>query len=239
MQKPEFSANESERVAALRAAKILDTPPEEIYDRITRLVAHTLNMPVALISLVDVDRQWFKSKVGVDVDETPRDVSFCGHALLGSSEFIVSDAHEDPRFADNPLVTGATNIRFYAGIPLRSIDGYALGTLCSIDHIPRQLSEAQLSILRDLASIAEELIQQRQLTLSTAQLLESLQERETRYRHLIDRSPDAFFIHIEGKFTFVNDAGLELLGAPNKEQILGRHVIDIVAPEYVEIVQNR
>jgi len=239
MQAPSFPENENERMAALHSARILDTPHEELFDRITRLVAHTLDVPIALISLIDGERQWFKSKIGIDATETPRDVSFCGHALLGSEEFIIQDAKEDLRFFDNPFVTGPTNIRFYAGIPLRSIEGYPLGTLCSIDHIPRNLTDAQLAILHDLAHTAEELIQQRQLAFSAQQLLRSLEEREARYRHLIERSPDAFLIHTDGILTFINNAGLVLLGAEVHEQLIGTSIMNVVTPEYLDIAKQR
>ena len=239
MQAPPFPINEAERLVALHASHILDTPSEEVFDRITRLVAHTLDVPIALISLVDNNRQWFKSKIGVNLNETPRDVSFCGHALLGSEEFIVRDALEDERFFDNPFVKGPANIRFYAGIPLRSVEGYPLGTLCSIDHIPRNFTDSQLAILHDLARTAEELIQQRQLAFATTELLHSLQEREARYRHLIERSPDAFLIHVDGLLTFINEAGLILLGAEIQEQLIGTSIMDVVTPEYLDIAKQR
>jgi len=239
MQPPHFPVNETERMAALHAAYILDTPAEEAFDRITRLVAHTLDVPIALISLIDGNRQWFKSKVGVDINETSRDISFCGHALLEGAEFIITDAKADVRFFDNPFVTGPANIRFYAGIPLRSVEGYPLGTLCSVDHIPRDLTDAQLAVLHDLASIAEELIQQRQLAFTTKSLLNSLQERETRYRNLIERSPDAFLIHTDGVVTFANDTALALLGAEKPEQVIGISIMSFVTPEYLNIAKQR
>src|SRR5262245_42473258 len=114
MLKPEIPANEEVRLQALRDLKVLDTPAEERYERITRLASRVFHIPVAMISLVDRDRQWFKSKVGITVPQTPRDVSFCGHAILEDRPFVVPDSHIDPRFRDNPLVTGESNVRFYA-----------------------------------------------------------------------------------------------------------------------------
>lgn len=145
--------NERERLAALDRYKVLDTPPEAALDRITRLVAGTLGVPVALISLVDRDRQWFKSKHGLAIDETPRDVAFCAHAICGDDVLVVPDASKDARFADNPLVTNAPEIRFYAGAPLRSHDGHNLGTLCAIDHKPHVLNPEQTQLLTDLAGL--------------------------------------------------------------------------------------
>jgi diguanylate cyclase (GGDEF)-like protein len=145
--------NEDARIAALREYQILDTPAEREYDDITLLAAQICNVPVAIISLVDEHRQWFKSKVGLDVDETPRDVAFCAHAILqkGLEPMIITDALLDPRFSDNPLVTGDPNIRFYAGAPLITKDNIALGTLCVIDQEPHELSNRQIEGLQALA----------------------------------------------------------------------------------------
>lgn len=145
--------NEHERVQSLRALEILDTPPEERFDRITRLAAQLIGTPIVLVSLVDEARQWFKSAVGLDAKQTPRDVAFCAHAILGSDVLVVPDAHKDPRFAENPLVTGAPHVRFYAGAPLSLSDGVQVGTLCAIDTRSRTLSEDEHRTLKDLAQI--------------------------------------------------------------------------------------
>lgn len=128
--------HEAERLQLLRSLEILDTPPEQVFDRITRVLASTLGVPIALVSLVDEHRQWFKSRVGLDVQETPRDAAFCVHAIGGSGTLVVEDARTDVRFRDNPLVVGAPHIRFYAGTPIRTREGFALGTLCAIDDRP-------------------------------------------------------------------------------------------------------
>lgn len=156
MQAPKKPADESVRLATLRALKILDTAPEERFDRLTRLAKRLFGVPIALISLVDDKRQWFKSVQGLGVRETSREISFCGHAILGDSLFLVANAQEDERFADNPLVTGDPSIRFYAGFPLAVPNGSRLGTLCLIDREPRVLTVEDQELLEDLARMAEQ-----------------------------------------------------------------------------------
>ena len=148
-------SDEKDRLAALQQLQILDTPMEERYDRITRLAADALSVPIALISLVDENRQWFKSCIGLDVRETGREEAFCAHAVVDDATLVVSDTLLDERFADNPLVVDAPHIRFYAGCPVHAPDGHALGTLCIIDTQPRQLQDREVSILENLAAMVE------------------------------------------------------------------------------------
>ncbi len=155
MKTPDTPANEKERLKTLRSTDILDTDPEERFDRLTRMAKRVFGVSIALVSLVDENRQWFKSKAGLDACETGRDISFCGHAILGNDIFIIEDALEDERFANNPLVTDEPKIRFYAGAPLRYLDGNKLGTLCIIDQKPRTMDEDDCTMLRDLAEMAE------------------------------------------------------------------------------------
>jgi len=158
MNPPSMPADEAGRLVALRELLILDTPPEERFDRITAFAQSEFDVPTVLVSLVDGERQWFKSKVGLGACETPRDISFCGHAILAPDVMVVPDARVDPRFADNPLVTGDPFIRFYAGAPLVLPNGHAVGTLCLISPEPRiydHVDEAIHRALRDL--IVEEL----------------------------------------------------------------------------------
>jgi len=143
--------NEKKRLNVLWQYEVLDTVPEEVFDDLTELAARICEAPIALITLVDEKRQWFKSKVGISINETSRDVSFCGHAILQSDLFIVPDATRDERFSHNPLVTTEPRIRFYAGAPLVTPDGHALGSLCVIDKVPRQLNNDQKQALRVLA----------------------------------------------------------------------------------------
>src|SRR5947209_16005105 len=143
--------NDKKRLRVLWQYDVLDSVPEEVFDDLTELAARICEAPIALITLVDEDRQWFKSKVGVTLNETSRDISFCAHAIGQTDLFIVPDATQDERFARNPLVTSDPQIRFYAGAPLFSPDGHALGTLCVIDKIPRELRLEQKQALRVLA----------------------------------------------------------------------------------------
>src|SRR5438874_4572677 len=151
LTKAPVPAHEKKRLKVLWQYEVLDTVPEEVFDDLTELAARICEAPIALITLVDEDRQWFKSKVGISLNETSRDISFCGHAITQSELFIVPDATKDQRFAQNPLVTSDPKIRFYAGAPLVTPDGYALGTLCVIDKVPRELRPDQRSALRVLA----------------------------------------------------------------------------------------
>lgn len=163
--------HEPERLAALEAYALLDTPAERRFDDITRLLASLCDVPIALVSLVDAQRQWFKSRVGLDVSETPRDMAFCAHAILSDELLIVEDAREDPRFADNPLVLEGLKIRFYAGAPLTVAGGQRIGTLCAIDQQPRQLAAKQREQLGLLARHVVELFD---LHRTTRQLADAL-----------------------------------------------------------------
>lgn len=151
--------NEPERLAALRELLILDTEPEERFDRITRFARGEFDVSIALVSLVDEERQWFKSNVGMDVCETSRDIAFCSHTILQPEPLVVSDALTDVRFAENPLVTGSAGIRFYAGAPLILPNGLSVGSLCILDTKPRAMDKVDLAILSNLRDlVVEELV---------------------------------------------------------------------------------
>lgn len=155
METPKIPQNEAARLKTLRSLNILDTSAEDRFDRLTRMASRMFDVPIALVSLVDENRQWFKSIVGLGAQETPRDISFCGHAILGDDVFVVEDTTQDGRFKDNPLVSNDPRIRFYAGCPLKALNGATLGTLCIIDQKPRKLEVGDLEALQDLAAMAE------------------------------------------------------------------------------------
>jgi GAF domain-containing protein len=160
VQRPSIPANEAERQAALDQTGLMRPGHVPDLDDIVELAAMICGVPIALVSLVDRDRQFFKARVGLEAEETPRDISFCGHAILGTEPFVVTDAAQDDRFADNPLVTGPPHIRFYAGVPLLVDDRHAVGTLCVIDSKPRVLDERMRDALTRLARIARLHIQE-------------------------------------------------------------------------------
>ncbi len=163
MLEPQKPKNEAERLHALRTLQILDTTHEERFDRVTRMAKRMFGVSISLVSLVDEDRQWFKSAQGIDATETPRDISFCGHAINEDGLFIIPDALSDERFSDNPLVTGSPNIRFYAGYPLKLRQGINIGTLCLIDSEPKELDEEDQQLLEDLGAMIEQEIKSIQL----------------------------------------------------------------------------
>ena len=155
MKTPDIPPDEDARLAELRSLNVLDTIAEERFDRLTRMAKRLFGVDVALVSLVDENRQWFKSCAGMELSETPRDISFCGHAILGDGAFVIPDALQDERFCDNPLVAGPPHVRFYAGCPLRGPGGRKLGTLCIIDSKPRAFSDEDVEMLVDLALMVE------------------------------------------------------------------------------------
>lgn len=163
----EIPPNEQERLAELRRYSILDTQPATSFDLLARLATSIFHTPISLVSLVDENRLWFKSKQGIELSETPRDFGFCAHAILGNDVFVVRDAKSDLRFAGNPLVQGAPYVRFYAGAPLRSPNGYNLGTLCIMDQKPRDLSSEEREVLAGLSKLV---IDELELRLKTAEL---------------------------------------------------------------------
>lgn len=152
-------ANEAERVAALHALHLLDTPPEERFERLIKLTRKQFHVPIALISLIDMNRQWFKACQGLTVSETPRNISFCSYTILQDDCLVIPDARQDRRFSDNSLVTGPPYVRFYAGYPLHGPGGHKIGTLCILDLVPRQMSEAEKEELRHMGLLVQEEVQ--------------------------------------------------------------------------------
>ena len=160
--KPSLPTDEEKRLEKLRQYQILDTAAEQVFDDITHLASDVCKTPISLLTFIDQNRQWFKSNVGLPISETRRDIAFCSHAILEPDIFIVPDTLADERFAQNPLVTHDPSIRFYAGMPLITKEGYALGTLCVIDRVPRELTPDQINKIRTLAQGVIMLLEMRQ-----------------------------------------------------------------------------
>jgi PAS domain S-box-containing protein len=179
--------NEAERIRALRRYDILDTPPDGAFDRITSLAARLLNVPIAIVSIVDTNRVWFKSHYGLEVSEIAREPGLCASAILFNAPWVVTDARHDPRTRSNPLVAGAFGIRFYAATPLTTIDGYNLGTICVIDRQPRTISKAELGILQDLAAIVMDEMELRHASRQTVALERTLHQRALEEKMLLQQ----------------------------------------------------
>ena len=224
--------DETSRIEVLRRYAVLDTLPEKVLDNLTALAAQICDVPIATISLIDEDRQWFKARVGMNLAETPRDVSFCGHALHQRDLFIVPDACQDERFADNPLVTGEPGIRFYAGAPLITSEGAALGALCVMDRVPRILTEAQK---QGLGVLAELVMTHLELGRHAHQLTES----EERLRIVTDHAHVGLvIINQDRRYIYANNAYAEILGLP-ASSILGQRVSDVLPGIYEEQLRPR
>ena len=220
LQKPNRTINETERLAILRSLRILDTPAEARFDRITRLAARVFDMPTVLISLVDENRQWFKSRLGLELTETPRDISFCGHAIHEDEIFVVKDTLQDPRFADNPLVTTSPKIRFYAGCPLKTSHGVRLGTLCLIDYKPRTLNSADLAVLQDLAELVERELGLLDVSTSAGRLFDS----ELQLSMILDNIADGVVSIDENHNIISFNTAAEKIFAYETREVIGKHI---------------
>ncbi|WP_181197997.1 response regulator [Enhygromyxa salina] len=231
MRKPKPPDNEQERLIALARYEILDTDPELPYDEVVRLAAHICGTPIALVSLVDDHRQWFKARVGLDAAQIPKEVAFCGHVVETGQRMIVEDARNDERFADNPLVVDEPRVIYYAGAPLETNDGFTLGSLCVIDHEPRTLSTEQLELLEALSRVVV-----RQLELRQAQRAREAAEVEAARaervrRRFFEVSLDMLCVAgMDGYFQELNPAWTATLGWTN-EELCARPFIDFVHPE--------
>ena len=233
MQPPVIPEYESLRQQALDELDLLDTHTEERFDRLTGLAARIFDVPIALVSLVDRDRQWFKSKQGLDACETAREISFCGHAILNDEIFYIPDAAADPRFADNPLVSGPPHIRTYAGAPLKLRNGYRVGTLCIISDTPRTFGPDELGQLRDLADIAQSELE----LMSLVDALQTIAEKEEQISQIVDSVVDGIVtVDTRGMVETFNPAAEKIFGY-RKDEVIGRHANTFV-PEY-ECFENR
>ena len=230
--------NETARLEALQRYAILDTFPEQEFDDLSRLAALICGTPIALVSLVDADRQWFKSKVGIDDSETPREVAFCGHAILQRDVMVVPDALADARFQENPLVTDRPNVRFYAGAPLITQEGHALGTLCVLDHVPREITSGQKQALKALSRLVVAQIELRRSVFDQSLAIRERRRTQEELDQLFTLSLDMLCIAgFDGYFKRINPAWEGTLGIP-KEDLLSRPYIDFVHPDDREATLN-
>lgn len=238
--------NEKKRIEELQSYEILDTPAEKAYDDIIELASEICETPIAMVTLVDSDRQWFKSKIGIELEETPRAIAFCSHAILQPDEvFQIKNAQTDARFFNNPLVTGDLHIRFYAGAPLVTESGEALGTLCVIDQKPRELSEKQKLSLRVLA---QQVVAQMELRRTISQMQEvgnqqketekALRETEARFKASINNSPTMAYMKDEkGSFVYVNEL-VEKLFKVEEGWLLGKNDFDLLPADEAQAVRR-
>jgi two-component system sensor histidine kinase/response regulator len=227
-------ANEPSRLDALRRHAILDTPPEAAFERITRLVQSLFDVPIVRITLVDAEREWFKSSIGCDSQEAGRDVAFCAHTIMRDEVMVVPDTLEDPRFNHNPRVTGAEQIRFYAGAPLKSADGFVLGTLCVLDTAPRQFSAADAAVLEDFAAIVSDEMELRlAATLLEAEVAErskieaALRETESQLRES-SRLQELIFNSISEGIHWIGRDGKIIFENPAAARLLGWEIADLI-----------
>lgn len=223
MKTPAIPLDEERRLQKLAEYDVLDTDAEPAFDAIARLAAHVAETPIALVSLVDRNRQWFKARIGLDARETPRDISFCGHVVADGHALEVVDALTDPRFCDNPLVVGEPHVRFYMGVPLRTADGFVLGTLCTIDREPRTLSEKQKAML---ALLADQLVDQLEFRRRNA----DLRRRELTQAALLRALP-GLYAHLasDGTILELHGAGREALHL-DPRAFVGRRLVDALPP---------
>ena len=221
MIKPKTPKSEKKRLKTLKSLGILDTPHNERFDCITRIVSRIFKAPITLITLIDENRQWFKSSIGLELSETHRDISFCAHAILGENVFIIPDTLKDERFFDNPLVVGFPFTRFYAGCPLKLNDGSTIGTLCIIDNTPRAFKEADITLLKDLASMVKREFIAIQVENSAAQ-----------FRSTMDSTFDAIIVlDNQGGILEFNAAAEATFGYEHNEAI-GKDLLDLILPRH-------
>ena len=237
MPKAALPLNELERLAVLRECGVLDTAPEQRFDDLTELASELCGTRIALVSLIDEQRQWFKSTVGLGVTQTCRESAFCAHAILTNAPLIIRDATHDPRTFDNPLVTGEPFIRFYAGVPLHSSEGLALGTLCVIDTDVRDISSEQLIALQRLARQAEAQLEMRRVHRQLSDKIIELRRQENLFETIFEESDNVMFVKdVAGRYRLFNPAFLRVVGK-SRSDILNHDDTAIFDPEVVRAIR--
>jgi PAS domain S-box-containing protein len=232
------ACDETDGLATLARYEALDTPPEPAFDRIVRLAALLLDVPIAVISLVDAGRQWFKARYGLDMREAPRSIAFCDHAIRGTGILVVPDAELDPRFRDNPVVTGDMRLRFYAGAPLVTPDGFALGTICAIDRTPRQLSARDAAVL---AALAEQALHELEVRSALDELYRevaeghrtarTLQDEGAKLAALLNATENAVVTtDTDGRVASLNRAAEAMFGF-EPGQSIGKAIVELISTE--------
>lgn len=223
--------DEQQRLEELASYAILDTPPEDTYDDLVKLASRLLGAPIALVTLVDRDRQWFKARRGVDVDQTPREISFCAHVVDDRKLMVVTDASRDPRFADNPLVVGEPKLRFYLGAPLRTPAGHVLGTLCVADRVPRIPTPEQLDLIELLARRASTQLELRRKIAAAEQAREHAERSDRELHRFFELSRDLLCIaDFRGYYRELNPAWTNTFGF-SREELLSRPFIEFFHPD--------
>lgn len=238
VQKP---ANEELRLKRLYEYKILDTDPEKRFDDLTFLASYICQTPVAMINLIDSDRQWTKSIMGYPPLVLPRDISFCAHTILEPEMLVIEDASHDERFSHNPLVIQEPSVRFYAGVPVFSHDGLALGSLCVLDREPRRLSQEQLDALKALSHQVHDQMELRRnifelkVTLNEQNRAHELvHQNEERFKEILETSRDGILVEENERIVFMNTAYAELFGCDSPMELMGLHISELAAPEDLE-----
>ncbi len=233
-----YPTNEAARLEFLLSLEVLDTPAQETFDRFTRVLAELLQVPIALVSLVSADKQWFKSRLGLDVCETSRDIAFCAHALHVSDALVIEDAVADVRFHDNPLVVGPPYVRFYVGIPLRSSEGFVVGTLCALDTRPRSISQGALAAVKDLARGVERELFHRDMAGQARMIYEDERRArslsEIRFATVFEETPTGkAIVDLKGRFEVANRKFCEISGY-SSDELLNKTFQDITHPDDIQ-----
>lgn len=233
--------NEDLRLKRLAEYKILDTEPEKHFDDLSLLAAHICQTPVAMISLIDENRQWVKSIVGYPSMVLPRDISFCAHTILEPEMLVIENVARDRRFAGNPLVTQEPHVRFYAGIPVFSYDGLALGSLCVLDREPRRLSNDQIEALKALSSQVHDQMELRRNLIELKSAVEEqnltqeiIRRDRERFKEILETSRDGILVEKDERIVFMNTAYAKLFGCESPEELMGLHISELAAPEDLE-----